>query len=225
MNESKGKVSGKFILCIGIAIFLTYVPILGSYVGVINTVIHESGHAFMALLGGNVHEIQLFMNTEGVTYSRHTSWISAFFTGLAGYTFSSFIAFVSIWLISKQKYKSLIFILLAFIALNLIFWVRNFYGLFWLGSFGAGFLLLLYKGHPTLVKYALLLIACILLVESFTSSFEIMVLSFMQPQSAGDATVLSKASLFIPAQLWGMFFLLQAVLFLLIGWRKKIFRV
>src|SRR3546814_9434187 len=65
----------------------------------------------------------------------------------------------SSYLISRKKYKSLIIILLLFIGLNLVFWVRNIYGLFWLVSFGAVFLLLLYKGSESIVQNSLLLIA------------------------------------------------------------------
>lgn len=225
MRTIKEKLSWKFFLFVGIAVILTNIPIIGSYVRVINTVIHESGHALMALFGGKVHEISLFMNTEGVTYTSHSNWFGGFFTGGAGYVFSSFIAFLSFWLISRKKYKPLIVILLLFIGLNLVFWVRNLYGLFWLVSFGAVFLLLLYKGTESLVQNSLLLIASILLVESISSSFTILLLSFIQPDAAGDATGLAKATIFIPAQLWGIFFFGQAIIFLLVGLKTASYRI
>ncbi|MBY0120336.1 M50 family metallopeptidase [Bacillus sp. S/N-304-OC-R1] len=208
-----------------IAIILTNIPFLGSYVRVINTLIHESGHAVIALLGGKVHTISLFMNTEGVTYTSHLNWFGSFFTGIAGYVFSSIIAFLSFWFISRKQYKPLIFILLLFIGLNLIFWVRNFYGLFWLISFGALFLLLLFKGSTTFVQNCLLIIASILLVESLSSSFTILLLSFIQPHSAGDATGLTRSTMFIPAQFWGIFFFAQAIFFLLLGYKHGNYRI
>ncbi|MBU8878624.1 M50 family metallopeptidase [Bacillus sp. FJAT-29790] len=225
MRAIRDLISWKFFLFIGIAIILTYIPILGNYVRVINTVIHESGHALMALLGGDVHKIALFMNTEGVTYTSHSTWIGGLLTGGAGYVFSSLFAFLSFWLISRKKYKVLIFILLLFIVLNLVFWVRNFYGLFWLTSFGAGFLLLLSKGSEALVQKCLLLIASILLVESITSSFTILLLSFIQPHAAGDATGLANATIFIPVQMWGIFFFVQAIFFLFAGLRAGAYRI
>lgn len=215
----------KFFLFIGIAIVLTYIPVLGNYVGVINTVFHESGHAFIALIGGDVKQISLFMNTEGVTYTSHTSWFGGFFTGIAGYVFSSFFAFLAFWLIGKKQYKILIAILLGFIAMNLVFWVRNFYGIFWLATFGAGFVLLLFKAQSNLVNNVLLLIASILLVESFTSAFEILLLSFIQPETAGDATNLSRSTVFIPAQLWGIFFLWQAIWFSWKGLKAGLYKL
>ncbi|QED47894.1 M50 family metallopeptidase [Cytobacillus dafuensis] len=225
MKKIMDKFSWKFFLFIGIAIILTNIPFIGNYVRLINTVIHESGHALMALIGGKVHKISLFMNTEGVTYTSHNGWFSGFYTGIAGYVFSSMIAFLSFWLISRKKYKPLIVILLIFIGLNLVFWVRNFYGLFWLISFGALFILLLLKGSSTFVQNCLLLIASILLVESITSSFTILLLSFTQPFYAGDATGLAKATAFIPAQVWGIFFFVQAIAFLYAGFKTGAFRI
>lgn len=225
MNTIKGLISWKFFIFVVAAIILTNIPIIGNYVKLINTVIHESGHALMALFGGKVHEISLFTNTEGVTYTSHSGWFGGFFTGIAGYVFSSFMAFLSLWLISRKKYKPLIIILLIFIVVNLVFWVRNFYGLFWLISFGAAFLLLLYKGSGSLVQNCLLLIASILLVESISSSFTILMLSFVQSNAAGDATGLANATVLVPAQFWGLFFFAQALAFLFAGFRTRAYRI
>lgn len=225
MEKLKERFSLKFFLFIGISIILTQVPIIGNYVRVINTVVHESGHAFIALLGGEVHSISLFANTEGVTYISTSSWFGAFFSGAAGYVTSSVLAFIAFWLISRKKYKILISILVGLILLNLIFWVRNIYGIFWLLSFGALFLLLLFKGSANLVQNCLLLIASILLVESISSSFTILFLSFTQPHAAGDATGLAESTLFIPAQYWGTSFFALSLLFCWVGYKSRVYKI
>lgn len=225
LQNIKESFSLKFFLFIGLALILTHVPFIGNYVRVVNTLVHESGHALIALIGGDVHKISLFMNTEGVTYTSHSSWFGGFFTGGAGYVASSFMAFLAFWLISRKNYKVLIGILIGLILLNVIFWVRNFYGIFWLLTFGAGFLLLLYKGSTQLVQNSLLLIASILLVESVSSAFTIQFLSFIQPHSAGDATGLAQSTVFIPAQVWGMILFAQSLLFLWFGFKKRIYRI
>ena len=225
LRRVKELISWKFIIFIAIAILITNIPIIGNYVKIINTVIHESGHALMALVGGKVHNISLFHNTEGTTFTSHSNWFGGFFTGIAGYMFSSFMAFLSFLFISRKKYKPLIIILLIFIGVNLVFWVRNFYGIFWLISFGVAFLLLLKKGSITLVQNCLLLIASILLIESVSSSFIILMLSFVQSHSAGDATGVANVTFFIPAQVWGLFFFGQAVAFLLVGLKMRAYRI
>jgi hypothetical protein len=221
----RDKFSVKFFLFLVLAFLLIHVPVLGNYVKVINTLIHESGHALIALFGGNVEKISLFMNSEGATYSNQSTWIGSFFTSLAGYTFASFMAFLSFFLIGKNKHMVLIDILLGFIGLNLIFWVRNPYGLFWLCSFAVAFLFLLIKGSQNFRNNLLLLIASILLVDSVQSAYEILFISLFQPQSAGDAANLARITGILPAPIWGIFFFVQALWFCYYGLKKGYYKL
>jgi len=84
---------------------------------------------------------------------------------------------------------------------------------------------MLYKGSGAFVQYCLLFIASVLLVESISSSYTIMLLSFIQPLAAGDATGLARATFIIPAQLWGLFFFCQALGFLFAGLKAGAYRV
>jgi hypothetical protein len=224
MGFLKEKFSARFFLFLGFAFMLVQLPIVGDYFRIINTLIHESGHAFVALLGGNVETISLFMNSDGVTYGTESIWILNLLTSAAGYILSSFIAFLSFWLIKRKKYTLFIDILLGFIMINLILWVRNPYGLFWLLSFGLVFLSFLIKGSNTLIKNLCHLIASVLLIESLSTAYDILVISFLQPNAAGDAANLAKLTIFIPAQVWGIFFLIQALFFCFLCYRKGLFK-
>jgi hypothetical protein len=221
----KEKLSLKFFLFIGLAFVLTKIPIIGDYFRMINTVIHESGHAFMALFGGNVESISLYMNAHGVTHGTQSIWIIDFITCAAGYTIASLNAYVSFWLIKKKKHILFIDMLLGIIILNFILWVRNPYGLFWLASFGILFLALLIKGSKKVIDNLVLLIASVLLVESFSTAYDIFIISLIQPHAAGDATNLSQLTAFIPAQGWGIFFFAQAIFFIVLGFKKGLFRL
>ncbi|RDY71015.1 M50 family peptidase [Halobacillus trueperi] len=204
-----------------LALLLTQLPVVGKYFAILNTMIHESGHSLMALItGGEVRRISLLPNTSGFALTGHTSWIGQVLTSMAGYVFASFFAFVFFFLISRGQYKWMIYILMAFLAINLLFWVRNVYGLFWILTFGAGFLWLLRTGHEQVVQYVLLFLASLVLVESVTSAFEVMWISFVSPGQAGDAANLAKATAFIPAPLWGLAFFVQALYFALLSIKR-----
>ncbi|MGI8313980.1 M50 family metallopeptidase [Halobacillus mangrovi] len=197
-----------------LALLLTQLPIAGKYFAILNTMIHESGHSLMALLtGGEVRRISLLPNTSGTTMTGHSSWISHVLTSMAGYVFASFFSFLFFYLIVKGQYKWMIYILLAFLAINLIFWVRNVYGLFWIVTFGAGFIWLLRSGNQTLIQYVLIFLASLVFVEALTSAFEIMWVSFVSPLQAGDAANLARATKFIPSPIWGIAFFAQALYF------------
>ncbi|WLR48498.1 M50 family metallopeptidase [Halobacillus litoralis] len=204
-----------------LAFLLTQLPVVGKYFAILNTMIHESGHSLMALItGGEVRRISLLPNTSGFALTGHTSWIGQVLTSMAGYVFASFFAFVFFFLISRGQYKWMIYILIAFLAINLLFWVRNVYGLFWILTFGAGFIWLLRTGHDQVVQYVLLFLASLVLVESVTSAFEVMWISFISPGQAGDAANLAKATKFIPAPFWGLAFFVQALYFALLSIKR-----
>lgn len=221
----KEKLNMKFFLFIGLAFVLLQIPIIGDYFRIINTVIHESGHAFMALFGGNIESISLYMNADGITHGTESIWIINFITCAAGYTIASLIAFVSFWLIKMKKNILFIDMLLGVIVINLIVWVRNPYGLFWLASFGLLFLGLLIKGSKEVIHNIVLLIASVLLVESVSTAYDIFVISLIQPHAAGDATNLSQLTGFIPAQGWGIFFFAQSIFFIFLSFIKGLFRL
>jgi hypothetical protein len=223
MEYLKERLSIKFFLFIGLAFFLIQIPIIGDYFRIINTLIHESGHALMALFGGNVESISLYMNADGVTHGTQSIWIIDFITCAAGYTIASLMAYVAFWLIKKKKHTFFIDMLLGVIIINLILWVRNPYGIFWLVSFGVLFLALLIKGSKKAIHNLALLIASVLLVESVSSAYDIFSISIIQPDAAGDATNLSLLTAFIPAQVWGIYFFVQALFFIVLGFKKGLF--
>jgi Peptidase M50B-like len=225
MSFFKEKLSVRFFLFIALTIILVQIPIIGDYFRIINTVIHESGHAFISLFVGHVDTIALLMNADGITRGTQSIWIINVITSGAGYIFSSFMAFFSFWLIRKEKYTVLIDILLVFIIINLLLWVRNPYGLFWLVSFGLLFLSLLIKGSKTVIINLCQLIASVLLVESISSAYDIFLISMMNPQAAGDATNLSQLTVLLPAHVWGGFFFIQALLFSFLGFKKGFFLI
>ncbi|WP_226582388.1 M50 family metallopeptidase [Halobacillus litoralis] len=204
-----------------LALLLTQMPIVGKYFAILNTMIHETGHSLTALLtGGEVRRISLFPNTSGTTLTGHSSWISHFFTSIAGYVFASFFAFLFFVLISQGRSRWIIYILLGFLAVHLLFWVRNVYGVFWIITFGAGFLWMLRSGPESFIQFVLLFLASIVLVESVTSAFEIMWISFVSPGEAGDAANLVRAVKIVPAPVWGVLFFVQSIYFTLLALKR-----
>lgn len=213
----------KIILFIILAVLLTQMPIIGKYFSIVNTLIHETGHSLIAIItGGKVESISLFSNTEGATLSSYRFWIGGFLTSMAGYVFSSFMAFLFMALIYKKKSGYVLTILLGILVISLLFWVRNPFGLFWIITIIIGFSIVLVKGSKTVLNYVALFITSLLLVESVTSAFEIMYLGFVSSGSAGDATNLAQLT-FIPALIWGILFFIQSLFFARLG-LKRFFR-
>ncbi|MFZ3580348.1 M50 family metallopeptidase [Virgibacillus sp. DJP39] len=211
----------KVALFIVLAILLTQMPIIGQYFSIINTLIHETGHALIAIItGGEVQSVSLFSNTEGATLTSYRYWIGGFLTSIAGYVFSSLLAYLFMVLIFKRKSGYVLSILLGILIVSLIFWVRNPFGLFWVITITSGFLWVLLKGSKPALDNMALFLTSLLLVESVTSSLEIMYLGFVSPNNAGDATNLADVTFIIPALIWGTFFFVQSLFFARLGLKR-----
>lgn len=220
---------GLFIL----ALALLRVPIIGRYLSVINTLVHEIGHALMALItGGRVEKIELFSNTEGTAWTSSRNWFGRFLTSIAGYPFASFVPFSFLYLMTLEKdvqftlnlyvttvpinfvgMDIVLYTMIFFLLVSLILWVRNLYGFFWMLSFIALFFFLIRADMPLLTDSIVLFITFILVIKSTTSAWDIVNLSFKRTHDAGDATSLHRATHIIPTQVWGIFFFVQAVVF------------
>jgi len=188
---------------------------IGKFFGTVNTMFHEDGHALMGLIAGKgVQRIKLFANTEGLaetlTSKGIMGWIPRILISIAGYPFSSGMALLFFYLLSLEKFTILFYGLAAVAIINLVLWVRNLYGVVWLIAFIGILGGVFYLNDPVIMQYTLMFIGSIMLVESVTSAWEILVLSIKTPKDAGDATSL-KQSTAISARVWGVFFLAQAL--------------
>ncbi|MDP5275364.1 M50 family metallopeptidase [Chengkuizengella axinellae] len=196
-----------------LTIILMYVPFVGTFLRVTNTMIHETGHALITqFTNGEVTKIELFSNLEGVTFTRYSLWIGGFLSGIGGYVFASMMAFIFIWLWNKGKYKWMIHILLYISLINLIFWVRNLYGVLWLFCFIPFLIYFLMEKSQKFLENVTLILSILLLTTSFFSTVDILVLSLISPSRAGDAAFLNSVT-YIPTLVWGILFFFQALCF------------
>ncbi len=185
--------TGYFYLCLFMALILPKVPVLGRYFNVFNTLVHENGHAIMALIThGKVKHIHLFADTSGTTTMASRYPLSHFLTALAGYPASGAGALLLFYLVNTHNSLSLLIAISTFILLNLLLFVRNTYGILWLISFGALLYLLYYLDIPLAMYLAVCFFAGILFWQSLTTPLYLIYLAAKTPKNAGDATILAK---------------------------------
>jgi hypothetical protein len=195
-----------WLLYLAIAFLLPRIPVVGKFFNIINTALHELGHAIVALCaGGQVNKIELFKDTSGTTTTRTDGRFSAVLTSLAGYPFAASVAWLSFYLIERGAAQGLVVGLTVLFFVMLLFWIRNPYGVLWVFLFCGVNICLFYFGGEEYVPYAALFYAMMILVESVTSSLVLLVLTVRDPQKAGDATNLAKIT-HVPAFVWGLLF-------------------
>ncbi|MBU9712138.1 M50 family metallopeptidase [Evansella tamaricis] len=195
-----------------LAVVVTFTPLLRTVFGTFNTLVHETGHAIVTLLtSGKVYSVSLFSNLEGVAITGYRSWFSGLIIFYSGYTFSTLMAIASFHFIYLENSMMLFYLLVSFALVNLLLWVRNPYGIFWLLLFLLFAFVLELQGLNQIREMFIMLIASILLIQSITTAFTVFILSVMKSKQAGDATELAKLTS-IPAFIWGMVFFGQSVL-------------
>jgi len=214
LNLSKNT---EILLVLAIAIALNYLPKIGRIFKGFNTMIHETGHAFMSLLfSGEVVSVDILHTGEGVATTKSKSWFSKFFVSIAGYPFSSIISFVFAYLIFRSHYEYVLYITICFSVINLIFWVRNPYGLVWLIVTNALLFSIFYFHLSSTQYYAALFISAFVFTDAWISSWHILYLSVKDPKKAGDAKNLQSFAL-LPAFFWALFFWAQATILALLS--------
>lgn len=205
------------------AYVITFVPFLGRYVSMINTLVHENGHAIAALLlNGKVYSIKLFRNTEGVAVTGQRGWFSSVVISYAGYTFSSITAYVCFMLLNKGQMNFILYALLSIAILNLILWIRNIYGVIWLVSFIMLCGWAIHSGSNWFQSFLAHFFSSVLLTQSVSSALQIFMLSVVRRKSAGDATSLAHYTK-IPAFIWGFLFFAQALYVAFIAIRDHLY--
>jgi hypothetical protein len=184
-------VTGKefiFYLLLLAGLILSRLPYVGIWFRVVNTLIHESGHALAAILtSGKVVKIQLFSDTAGTAVTAVKNRFAGFLVSLAGYVVASLATVLFFYLLRTGNEKLLLYFLLVLALLNLIFYVRNWYGIFWIILFSALTGGLLYLNNPDLVYYYAVFLATLSFTESLLSSLTLLVIHFKNPQTSSDA--------------------------------------
>lgn len=203
------------MLCLGMLLgsFVLYSRLRNNkivkYIVVLQTLVHEFGHALTAvLLGSKVKKIELFENTEGLTISVSKNKLASFFITISGYFFSSFFASACLFLYLKQETQLIAYALTAILLFSFLFWIRNGYGFLWSISWIA---VIIVAPWHAFSSFFIAVAVIVLVLESMRSAWVIFYLTIKDRKSAGDATSLQKQT-GIPAIAWGFIFFLQGIL-------------
>lgn len=207
-----------FYYLLVLAFVLPRVPFVGKFFNIINTLIHELGHALLALvLQGQVLKIQIFNDTSGVTLTKANSTFAAIMVSLAGYPFSALVGYACAYLLSVGYEMWIVTGLSIIFIFMLILWIRNIYGIIWTLIFvGVNALLIYYWKNDLYIQIAAWFYTLMILIESVWSALVVLLLSLRNSDQAGDATNLRNFTK-LPSCIWALLFAAFAVW---MGWHS-----
>jgi len=157
-----------FVLLTGaVALVLVLAPITWPRVRLGVTVIHEAGHAIVAVLvGRRLSGIRLHSDTSGLTVSRgRPTGPGVVAMMAAGYLAPAGVGVGAALLLAAGRGTAMLWLLLLLMAALLV-WVRNLYGLATLLVGGVGVGLLTWYGDPQAQSVVAYLIAWLLLLAA-----------------------------------------------------------
>ncbi|MDO3408473.1 M50 family metallopeptidase [Saccharibacillus sp. CPCC 101409] len=207
-------------ILLAVAAILTRLIPFSSLFRNLNTMIHEFGHAIVALAtSGTVSQIQLNANHSGVTYGvTYSNWASIL-VSLSGYMLASLFAVLLFYGYVKRQQKQGLILVSAIALVMLVFYVHHGFGVVWLIGFIAVNVLMMFAWEK-LRNFYYLLLCFLTLEESITSPLYLAWLSIVSPSQAGDAANLARST-FVPAIGWSILF--SAFALLCAGWAIRLF--
>lgn len=206
-----------FVLATGaVALLLVLAPATWPRVRLGVTVVHEAGHALVAVLvGRRLRSIHLHSDTSGLTVSRGKPRGPGMVVMLAaGYLAPAVLGLVAALLLADGRSVGLLWLLVLLTA-GLILWVRNGYGFLVLLAGGAGVLLLTWYGSATVQSVAAYLVAWLLLLASPRPLLELLTAGRRRGRTSDPDQLAGLTR--VPAVLWILLLLLANLAGLVVG--------
>jgi hypothetical protein len=206
-----------FVVATGVAaLVLVVLPSTWPWVRLGVTVVHEAGHALVAVLvGRRLQSIRLHSDTSGLTVSRGKPRGPGMVAMLAaGYLAPAALGLVAALLLAAGRGVGLLW-LVVLLAGALILWVRNGYGLLVLLLGGAGVLLLTWYGTDTVRSVAAYLIAWLLLLAAPRPLVELLTARRRRGRTSDPDQLAGLTR--VPAVLWTLVLLLANLAGLVVG--------
>ncbi len=194
--------SAVFYILLVVSFLVNRLPFVGVFFRIVNTMLHESGHAIGALLtSGEAVRIELNKDTSGIAQTKSPGKLGAFITSFSGYPFAAALSSLLLVMSMQGGFKTVAFILLSFAVLNLILFVRNPFGILWLVLFSVMIVCSVWYLNDLFMRLLITFICLISLSESVTSTLIISYLGIMKPKRSGDLANMQKST-GIPAAFW-----------------------
>ncbi len=189
------------------AVLLVVLPPTWSVLRHLVTLVHEAGHALVAVLTGRrLNGIRLHTDTSGLTVSsgkpRGPGMIA---TAAAGYLAPAVLGLVSIALVEGGHTPWALYAGLTTMALMLAF-IRNWFGLVVVVLVGAAVALLIWRAPADVQDFAALTFAWFLLVAAPRASVDLWSHRRRVRTRTTDADVLARLTV-LPAPVWNLVFI------------------
>jgi hypothetical protein len=231
-SANRGGDRAKWFLLASIAVTVTlfYIPYgrqIGFPIVLVSTVAHEMGHALAALLtGGRVDQVEVFWSGGGVAHTATSGRLASAFTsagGLVGPAFAGALCFA--FARSPRIARATLVFLGGLLALSVLFWVRNAFGLVYVPLLAAILLAVGIRARAEIAQLVLVFVAVQLSLSVYSRGDYLFTeyADFGTERLPSDVANMSSA-LLLPYWFWGATCAVISGVVLIVGfwlfWRR-----
>lgn len=208
-----------------LALFLVpQLDVIARPLSLLSTVVHELGHGVVALLlGGDLHRLSIWSDGSGLAqyagdFGRLASAAIAA-GGLLGPPVAAMFLFVASR--GERPARRALAVCAAVLLIALVLWVRNLFGLFFVGSLAGVLILLLWKASATVAQLVTAFLAMQLTLSVFSRADYLFTSSAQTAQGVGasDTAQIAQA-LWLPYWVWGALIAGMSLAILFVGLRS-----
>ena len=212
-----GAVDNSAVIAALVGAALALVPPVWHFSRHVVTLVHEAGHAMVAVLTGRrLNAVRLHSDTSGHTISSgrpHGPGMVAMAS--AGYLAPSVLGLACIWLVGVGHTPWALWAALLTLALMLVY-VRNWFGLLVVAVAGGAVAILIWRTNAEIQDFAAIVLAGFLLVAAPRTTLDLWGHRRRVRTRTTDADLLARLT-HVPAGVWNALLLLATVAALLLG--------
>ncbi|MGA8852065.1 MAG: M50 family metallopeptidase [Aeromicrobium sp.] len=199
------------------ALALVVLPFVWRYTRHVVTLVHEAGHAIVALVTGRrLNAITLHADTSGLTISSgRPTGLGMIATALAGYLAPSALGLGSLALVYADRTGWALWIA-AIVLAGMLLFIRNWWGLLVVALSGAAVAAVTYRADEQVQVFAASAVAWFLLIAGPRTTLDLWGHRRRARTRTSDADVLGRLT-HLPAAIWNALFIGLTVAALLAG--------
>lgn len=196
--------SEPIIVYLVVALAVTRIPFLRTYISLCYTLIHE---VFRVCIGGQGKNMIKFHSNNSKMEEMLPISFKQTIINYVGYSVTSVVAIGLFYLVSTNDYQLILYIFIGLIAVSLLFWIRSFSEFIWALSIAVLLTIPIYFGYGIAIMHTAIFLASYTLIKSVLNALRVLKADLFHRQAKG---IVAKVK-WIPSMILGLALLGQSL--------------
>lgn len=191
-----------------IALIVSQIPYVRVYFSLCNTLLYEIIRVIIG--GGYSKKIKLHSERSRRITNIENSGFKHTFLSYAAYTGESLAAIGLFYFVAHQNYLYILYIFMGLMAVAVLLWIRNFFGILWAVSFIVLLALPIYFRYDIAIIHIGFFLASFFLIQSIFNGIQVCRQGLLERKNPARSGLLARVRV-IPAMMFGVVLLGQSL--------------